>query len=122
MPCSPSQFEHVPFGVFAGAPYIVGNTGYWLRDTDDARFQSSITITGEAGETPEAATLYLFAAYSLLQAMPRSGLEESYRILNEIFEYHSYRPLTLLPPASSPRVKAKLRAPIKQNSFRVEAE
>lgn len=102
--------------------YAVGNTGYWTRDTRDAHFQCAITVTGEAARSPEDATLLLFAAYSLLQVMPRPGLEESFRALSEIFEYHSFRPSALLPPTALPRVRAKLKAPIKQNSFRIEAE
>jgi hypothetical protein len=102
--------------------YTIGSTGYWSHDTQDAHFQYAVTITGEFNRPPADATLFLLAAYSLLHAMPQSGLEESCRVLNEIFEYHSFRPLALLPQPSPPRVKAKLRAPTKQNSFRIEAE
>ena len=79
-------------------------------------------ITGEAMRRPDDATLYLIAAYSLLQAMPQSGLEESCRVLSEIFEYHIFRPLSVLAAPALPRMKAKLRPTTKQSGFQIEAE
>jgi len=101
---------------------VIGNTGYWVHDTQDAHFQFAVTRTGDANRPPTNEAWYLLLAYSLLKAMPQSGLEESCRILNEVFEYHSFRPLALLPPPALPRIKAKLRPAIKQSGFQIEAE
>ena len=107
---------------FAIDTYAAGNTGFWSRDTRDAHFHGTVTLTGEFLRPPDNATLFLLAAYSLLQAMPQSGLEESCRALNEIFEYHTFRPLAVLPPPALPRMKAKLRPTTKQSGFQIEAE
>lgn len=122
MLCSPSQSNLLVLDGPTGNIYVAGNTGFWTRDTETARFTCSVTLTGEATRPPDEATLFLLAAYSLLQVMPQSGLEESYRVLNEIFEYHSFRPLAILPAPTLPRMKAKLRPAIKQNGFQIEAE
>lgn len=79
-------------------------------------------ITGEASRPSQDSTYYLLAAYWLLQAMPQSGLEEACQALNEVFEYHLHRSLKVLPRPAEPRVKAKLKPIIKQDSFRIEAE
>lgn len=88
----------------------------------DAQFTWAVTRTGETAQPPDQATLYLLAAYTLLHAMPLDGLQESWRALGEIFEYHTFRPLTLLPSPALPRMKAKMRPATKQSGFRIEAE
>ena len=122
MPCNPNQDRPFTGEENAATVYVVGNTGYWSRDTQDAHFQGAVTVTGEFLRPPDNATLFLIAAYSLLQAMPQSGLEESCRALNEIFEYHTFRPLAVLRTPALPRMKAKLRPMIKQSGFQIEAE
>jgi hypothetical protein len=121
-PCNPNQFRLFTGGENAAAAYLIGNTGYWTHDTQGAHFHCAVTITGEFMRSSDDKTLFLLAAYALLRAMPQSGIEESCRTLQEIFDYHSIRPLALLPAPTLPKMKAKLRAPIKQNGFRIEAE
>jgi len=101
---------------------VVGNTGHWYHDTQDAHFQFAATLTGEANRPPTRETVYFLLACALLKAMPQSGLEESCRVLNEVFEYHAFRPLALLSPPVLPRIKAKLRPAIKQSGFQIEVE
>jgi hypothetical protein len=98
------------------------NTGHWYHDTQDAHFQFAVTLTGESNRAPSSETVYFLLACALLKAMPQSGLEESCRVLNEVFEYHSFRPLALLPAPVLPRIKAKLRPAIKQSGFQIESE
>jgi hypothetical protein len=106
----------------SGSIFMVGGTRLGTRETKDAQFTWAVTRTGETTQPPDEATLYLLAAYILLHAMPQPGLQESCRALGEIFEYHTFRPLTLLPPSALPRMKAKMRPATKQSGFQIEAE
>lgn len=127
-PCDQKQYSALtgePFAAISewyGNSYLAGNTGFWIRTTPDAQFRCAVTLTGEPARAPQQATMFLLAAVALLQAMPESGLEESWRALNEIFEHHTYRPLALLAAPALAQIRAKLKPTVRQHSFRIADE
>lgn len=92
-------------------------TQYWYRDMKDARIHLGVTLTGEPDKPLREETMFLFAAFSLLHAMPESGLEEACQSLYGIYEYHAVRPLKLLSAPRFAHMKAKVKPAIKQPSF-----
>lgn len=92
-------------------------TQYWYRDMKDARIHLGVTLTGEPDKPIRDETMFLCAAFSLLQAMPESGLEEACLSLYNIYEYHAVRPLKLLSAPQFALLKAKVKPVIQQPSF-----
>lgn len=113
------------YSVTAEEVYPVHMNVTWEKCVAGAQFSHTVVITGTAIperelQAKKTAFLYLLAQ-ALLHAMPEAGLEEACSSLAEVYEYHAYRPLKLLPAPVSKK-KAILKPAKQLTPFRIAEE